>query len=212
MTSGTDCLCSTSQMGWTMAHTFSRSFSLSFSLPSFLYFFLSVSFYLLLPLLSTHSPPSLGDRLKVPGRLALGLHTRVTLQGSLMEKLALFHSFSASRQPATLTSPSPPPPFLGPGNTHLLPISFPHRRAGPHHITDINCHKRQRLIKAFCRLSLQGYCWVTRDFRLLRGSYTIRWQNQHYCVCVCVLSECGYVFTHAMIRNVKTHRNHSSPL
>ncbi|KAM3624796.1 uncharacterized protein V6R79_001749 [Siganus canaliculatus] len=43
-------------------------------------------------------------RPKSPGRLARRLHTGVTLQGSLMENLALFHSFSASRHAR------PPPP------------------------------------------------------------------------------------------------------
>lgn len=78
---------------------------------------LSLSFYLLLFLpfvgSSTSVPPflfpSLEARLKRLGRLALKRNAGVTLRSSLMENLALFHCFSASRR-ASPSSPSSPPP------------------------------------------------------------------------------------------------------
>lgn len=57
VTSGTDCLCSTSQMGWTAAHTFPRLLSLFLS--PFRSLFLSLCLYLSVAPSAPHPPASL---------------------------------------------------------------------------------------------------------------------------------------------------------
>ncbi|KAK5874512.1 hypothetical protein PBY51_019451 [Eleginops maclovinus] len=103
VTSGTDCRRSASQMGWTAARTSSSSLFLLHAPPQ--------------P--SSSLPPSLflpiGQSL---GRLAQALHTGVTLQGSLMENLALFHSFSASRHAPPFTADTSSR-SIDPDYTHL---------------------------------------------------------------------------------------------
>lgn len=114
--------------------------------------------YLLLSLPFTPFPPSLEDRLTSLGRLALGLHAGVTLQGSLMENLALFHSFSASRR--TLASSATISWSIDPGNAHLSPLppllASPPRELGHITISDINRRRRRRLIKTLFCLESRG--------------------------------------------------------